>query len=60
MNGGDLYVLRDILGHSSIQMTEKYAHLSPKFLESAMGVVEFGGQPEGQMIEVDWQTQQKA
>jgi site-specific recombinase XerD len=30
MNGGDLYILSKILGHSSIKITEVYAHLSPK------------------------------
>jgi integrase len=31
MSGGDLYVLKDILGHKSISMTQRYAHLSPTF-----------------------------
>jgi integrase len=30
MNGGDLYVLKDILGHKSIAMTQRYAHLSQR------------------------------
>lgn len=30
MNGGDLYKLQKILGHSSITVTERYAHLSPQ------------------------------
>ena len=29
MAGGSLYKLRDLLGHSTIQMTEIYAHLAP-------------------------------
>ncbi len=31
MNGGDLYVLRDLLGHKSITMTQRYAHLCPAY-----------------------------
>jgi len=33
MNGGDLYELAKILGHSNIKMTERYAKLGRKHLE---------------------------
>lgn len=31
MAGGDLYILKEILGHASITMTQRYAHLSPAY-----------------------------
>lgn len=36
MNGGDLLTLQRILGHGSISMTMRYAHLAPSFLDSAV------------------------
>ncbi|WP_080090208.1 tyrosine-type recombinase/integrase, partial [Salmonella enterica] len=36
MNGGNILVLRDILGHSDIKMTMVYAHFSPEHLEDAV------------------------
>ena len=42
MNGGNIYELQKILGHSSISMTQIYAHLSPKHLLGAAKVVNFG------------------
>jgi integrase len=35
MRGGDLYQLQKVLGHKSVQMTQRYAHLAPEaFRES--------------------------
>lgn len=42
LNGGDLYRLKELLGHASITMTERYAHLSPAFVKRG---VQFVGPP---------------
>jgi len=38
--GVPLSEVRDVLGHSSIEMTERYAHLAPDNLKSAVGVLD--------------------
>jgi site-specific recombinase XerD len=38
--GIDLYAVKSVLGHASIQVTEKYAHLSPHKLVEAVSVLE--------------------
>jgi integrase len=40
MAGGDLYLLRDVLGHKAITMTQRYAHLSPQFKRSAVNLLD--------------------
>lgn len=36
MNGGNILVLRDILGHTDIKMTMRYAHFAPEHLSEAI------------------------
>jgi len=40
MEGRSLMEIRDILGHSTIKMTERYAHLAPEQLREAVSVLE--------------------
>lgn len=35
-SGADMLTIRDMLGHSTINVTQRYAHLAPKHLESAV------------------------
>lgn len=36
MNGGNILALQKILGHSSLQVTTRYSHLAPDFLNQAI------------------------
>jgi integrase len=61
MDGGNILHLQKILGHQSVQMTERYAHLAPDFIEAATrildmhnaavghteGTLAFGGKSDG-------------
>lgn len=41
MNGGNLYTLQRLLGHSDIQTTMIYAYLDAKFLQTAIELIRF-------------------
>ncbi|HID4139876.1 TPA: tyrosine-type recombinase/integrase [Escherichia coli] len=36
MNGGNILTLQKILGHSSLTLTMRYAHLAPDFLQEVI------------------------
>jgi len=42
MAGVDLYRVRDLLGHGSIEMTERYSHLAPTALAEAVETLSRG------------------
>lgn len=41
MNGGNLYTLQKLLGHSDIQTTMIYAHLDAEFLKQSINLIRF-------------------
>ena len=45
MEGADLNTVRELLGHKSIKMTFRYAHLSPTYKKQAIKLIDqaFGG-----------------
>ncbi|MDN5872515.1 MAG: site-specific integrase [Nitrococcus sp.] len=42
MAGADLYTVKELLGHSTIAMTERYAHLAPAHKAAAVALLERG------------------
>lgn len=39
MNGCDIYTLKELMRHSKIEMTERYAHLSPNHKSKAINIL---------------------
>lgn len=53
MNGGNIYDLQKILGHSTLEMTQRYAHMSPDHLEKAIQVVSFSPDESGNVVSIE-------
>lgn len=53
MSGGSLYDLQKILGHTKIEMTMRYAHLSADHLASAINIVSFSGITDYNITQMD-------
>ena len=41
IKGVSLYTIKELLGHKSIAMTQRYAHLSPDSRQSAVNLIKF-------------------
>lgn len=44
MKGGNIYDLQKLLGHTKVEMTMKYAHLSPQHLRKVVDTVRFSAE----------------
>jgi integrase len=51
MAGGELFALKDILGHKTIAMTQRYAHLSPAYKRAVVDRMEqIWAKPASQVV----------
>lgn len=52
MKGGNIYDLKELLGHSGIETTMRYAHLAPGHLKSKSALVSFSPKVSGNVVEL--------
>lgn len=52
MNGGNIYDVQKILGHSSLEMTQRYAHMSPDHLAEAIKIVSFEAEQPENVVQI--------
>jgi len=43
MHGGNVFTLQKLLGHTSVNMTMKYAHFADDYLKDAINIINFSG-----------------
>jgi integrase len=55
-NGTDLYTVKELLGHSTIAMTERYSHLAPNSMRSAIKGLE-QSLSRGKVLKIDQERQ---
>jgi len=53
MSGGSIWDLKTILGHSTIDLTERYAHFSPNHLRQRAEQVSFGVSSNAEVVDFD-------
>ena len=50
MRGASLKVIRDLLGHGTITMTMRYAHLAPEISRDAVRLLDNGANARGSVV----------
>ncbi len=56
MAGVSLYIVQKLLGHQSLAMTERYAHLAPNYLRDAVNSLTSGAQVTPELTPVKRQV----
>ena len=53
MSGADIHTVAQLLGHKDLRMAARYQHLSPAFLQEAVGKLDavFGSLKEANLVE---------
>jgi site-specific recombinase XerD len=50
MSGIPLYTVKELLGHASIEMTQRYAHLAPDYLGREVARLNFALPTDGKVL----------
>jgi len=57
MSGIPLYTVKELLGHASIDMTQRYAHLAPDYLGREVARLNFAVEREGKVLALRGRTE---